>query len=191
VVGELYRANPIQNYDVGALRAITETGVEVLFYSAHPVASLVGPLASYEFTGGTVTIDETQRGAEFTAHFADGTTKTYGAPSAEQANKFLQCVEAVHSGAPVACDARAASAQCLAMNGLQDSASEIVPLPPALLKQMGEPGDLLTYLPGLENDLRQCWERGVLPAELGSLPWTRAGRQVDLRHYRHFPGGQP
>jgi hypothetical protein len=77
------------------------------------------------------------------------------------------------------------------MNGLQDSAPEIVPLPPALLKQMGEPGDLLTYLPGLENDLRQCWERGVLPAELGSLSWARAGRLIDLRHYRHFPGGQP
>jgi hypothetical protein len=51
--------------------------------------------------------------------------------------------------------------------------------------------DRLTWVEGLGESLLQCYDRECLPSELGSLPWAREGRAVDLRNYRFFPGGKP
>jgi hypothetical protein len=186
VTGELYRANPIENYDTAALRACTARGVDVLFYATHAVKDLVGPVYDWEFERARVTYggDRTQ----FTARFADGTTRTYGDPNADGMKKVVDVVDAVRSGAEVACPPEAASAHTLCMNGLQESA-EIVPFEPSLMKIEGEGGDRLTWVPGLGKVFTQCYEKALLPAE-AHIPWARPGRKVDLRNYKSFPSGE-
>ena len=55
VEAELYRANEIENYDTGAIRCHTASGVEILYFAAHPVPETIGPVFSYEFEDGGVT----------------------------------------------------------------------------------------------------------------------------------------
>ncbi len=188
LTGELYRANDISNFDTGALRCVTDQGVEVLFWSAHAVERLNGPLAVYEFTNATVTFDSAQEEPQFIATFRDGTTKTYGNPNLEQRNKFFQAVDAVRGGTPVACPVEAASAQTLCVNGLQDAVPDITPFPADLVKLCTRGDSPLTYVDGLASALETCFDRNALPSELG-FPWARAGRTVDLTNYGDFPGG--
>ena len=183
VTGELYRANPIQNYDTAALRARTASGVEVLFYATHAVKDLVGPVHDWEFKHAHVIYAGDRQ--EFTARFADGTTRSYGDPNADSMKKVVDVVDAVRSGAEVACPLEAASAHTLCMNGLQESA-EIAEFEPSLIKVEDPTGDPIRWVPGLGSVLTQCYEKAVLPAEV-HIPWARPGRTIDLRNFKSFP----
>jgi predicted dehydrogenase len=183
VTGELYRANDIQNYDTAALRARTEGGVEVRFYSSHAPREQAGPVSRYEFENATVT--SKSMNSPFVAQFADGTEKSYGAPDHSAEPKVRQFLDAVRGGDPVACRPEAASAQTLCMNGLQESA-QIVPFPDDIVRVEENDDDRRRYVKGLGDVLTRCFEQSALPAEL-DVPWSRAGRTVDLAGYARFP----
>jgi hypothetical protein len=70
------------------------------------------------------------------------------------------------------------------MNGLHDSADEIVDFPPSLVRIEGG----RTHVEGLGPVLTECYEAGELPSER-QVPWASAGRTVDLTDYGDFPGG--
>ncbi len=185
VQAELYRANSIQNFDAAALRAHTEAGVEILFYTAHPVRNNIGPVLRYEFEEVVVEYDD--RGSHLLAKFHDGRVKDYGDPFANDANKLWQAAEAVRSGAPLACGIEAATPQVLCINGAQESMWEIVDFPPDLVRKANPEGDPLTWVAGLQESFEDCYARGILPSEDSSLMWAKAGKVIDLRDYDHFP----
>ena len=76
VQAELYRANQIENYDTAAIRCHTDAGVEILFYTAHPVPNTIGPILSYEFEEAVVDFDASD--SRLRAHFHSGEVKDYG-----------------------------------------------------------------------------------------------------------------
>lgn len=186
VQAELYRANDIENYDTAAIRCETAEGVEVLFYTAHPVSDSVGPSLTYEFEDAVVTFEPWA--GPLVAHFHDGRVKDYGNPSADDGQKLWQAMDAVSTGAPLACGIAAASSHTLCVDGAQESMPEIGHFPRDLIRQrpMGD-DDALTYVPGLLETLETCYDEGVLPSELGSAPWARRGQTIDLRDYDRFP----
>jgi len=189
VIGELYHANLIENFDVGMLRCFTDTGVEILFYSTHAVSVTIGPVSHYEFENAHIYYGPREEGAQFIARFHDGTIRTYGNPDAEPHNKIWEAVETVHTGNPVACGLKAARSQLLCVNGLQDSMPEIIDFPESLIKVNGEPGGRQVSVRGLEETMIQCYDQGILPSEHGAVSWARPGRRVDLSNYRFYPGG--
>jgi len=186
VCAELYRANPIQNFDSAALRCHTQNGTEILFYTSHAVPSLIGPIFCYEFEEGTVFYEMGISGT-LMARFRDGSVKSYGDPSSDQTNKTWQSVEAVRSGRRVVCDVRAATAQTLVLNGAQDSMPEVEQLDDSLIDVVGEGEEEVKFVKGLQATFVQCYDRGILPSEHGNMPWAREGRTIDLTSYRSFP----
>lgn len=189
VTGELYRANPISNYDTATLRCLTDKDVEILFLSSHAVNENIGPVASYEFEDATVTIDASDHEGKLIAAFANGDQQVYGGPNMDQPGKLLQAIGAVRGENPIVCSVEAAATQTLCMNGLQDAVDAIVTVPQAVMGVQGEPGNLLTYISGMTRNLQECYDRFCLLSELGHLDWAKPGRTVDLRNYREFPGG--
>ncbi|MFQ5808691.1 MAG: Gfo/Idh/MocA family protein [Armatimonadota bacterium] len=190
VVGELYRANDIENYDTGAAQTFTEDGVEILYFAAHAVRDTVGPVFCYEFEKATVTLDHS--GGDIVARFEDGTTKNYGSPQSDYDRKLWDAMEATADGGsakPIACPPEAASSQTLCMNGIQESMPEIVEFPEAAINTKGPPDDRLTWVTGLGEVLQECYEQWKLPSELG-VEWAKAGEEVDLTDYRFYPGGR-
>jgi hypothetical protein len=188
VVGELYRANAIPNYDTGAARAYTQDGVEILYLAAHPVRDAIGPVFAYEFDNATVTLDDSD--GDIVARFADGTTKSYGSPQADLERKLWDAMEAAAGEAqqPIACPPEAASSHTLCMNGIQESMPDIVEFPQSLINVQGPPDDRLTWVTGLREVLEQCYEEWKLPSELGA-EWAKAGEEAKLSTYEFFPGG--
>lgn len=187
LTAELYRANPITNYDTGVMRAWTADGVELLFYSTHATTQLRGPEFVYEFEKGTARYDAATK--QLVAEFADGSRRAYGSPDSDMPRKLWDCVAAARGGSLPVCGIEAASAQTLCINGMQDSAP-IVPFPAELISVQGEGADRVTAVNGLAAVLTRAYEEGRLPAELG-VPWAVPGREVDLRQYEYYPGGRP
>ena len=197
VQAELYRANNIENYDTAAVRCHTEDGVEILFYTAHPVNENIGPVFTYEFENAVV--EYRAYDAPIVAHFKDGRVKDYGDPFANGDKKLWDAIEASRTragtrarrtGAPLACSISAAMSHTLAVNGAQESVDSIVDFPDDLVRRHDQNGDELLYVEGLVETLGRCYDQGVMPSELGDVPWAKIGRVVDLRDYRHYPSSE-
>ncbi len=189
IVAELYRANEIENFDTAALRVHTDAGAEVLFYGSHAIAEDCGPEFQFEFERATVTY--AAGSGPIIANFGDGATQVYGDPKAEpECAKLWTMLSAIQRDGAIPCGLEAARAQTVCVNGAQDSAGRPVAMPSELTRVRGEAPRRLTWVEGLANTLRSCYRENLLPSEAG-IPWACAGRFVELRHYRHFPGGQP
>jgi hypothetical protein len=188
VQAELYRANDIENYDTAALRCHTEDGVEILFYTAHPVNENIGPVFSYEFEDAVV--EYAAYNAPIVARFRDGRVKDYGDPFADEGKKLWDAIEASRTRAPLACSISAAMSHTLAVNGAQESVESIVDFPDDLVRRDDQNGDALIYVEGLVETLGRCYDEGVMPSELGDVRWAKIGDIVDLRDYRHYPSSE-
>jgi predicted dehydrogenase len=187
VTAELYRANEIPNFDTAALRVHTADGVEILFYGSHAVVEDSDPVFRIEFTGATVEFAGGM--SPVVARFDDGRVQRYASPnSPPQTRKLSMCVEAVAAGSPIPCGLEAARPHAVCTNGAHDSYGEPLRFPGDMIRVTHRESGPLTWVDGLAEDLRQCYVAGALPSELG-VSWAHAGKTVDLRDYRHFPGG--
>ena len=188
VQAELYRANPIENYDAAALRVVTEGNVEVLFYAAHTVPDEAHPVFCYDFEAATIEYTAYSE-CKLIARFKNGRVRTYGDPTAPGAewHKLWSCVDAIRSGETVVCGIEAASAHTRCINGAQES-TDITTIPPEGVRQetRGE-ADTLTWVVGLQETFLHSYTQGCLPADLGTFPWAKPGKVVNLTEYNYFP----
>ncbi|MBN2452036.1 MAG: Gfo/Idh/MocA family oxidoreductase [Lentisphaeria bacterium] len=179
---ELYRANPIGNFDTCAVRARTESGAEVLFYASHAVRNSRGPEFLFEFDRASVRFE----GKSVTARFADGSVHDYGNPNADGARKLWDCVRAAREETPIACGPETASAQTLCINGMYESLPTPAAFPPEWVQCHGDTGSRMLCVEGLEDVLAGAYARGALPAE-EKVPWATTGDEIDLDGYAEFP----
>jgi len=184
VQAELYRANPIENYDTAFLRVRTDQDAEILFYGSHAVPENMNPAFYYEFEQATVEYS-TNNGNNIIAHFKDGSNINYGDPNApgEEWKKLWQTVESIQTGKPVLCGIKAATAQTLCINGAQESAETIaIPREYIRVDKLGK-ADSLTWVVGMQEAILESYNQGCLPSEIKAYPWSKAGKTVDLRNY--------
>jgi hypothetical protein len=186
VQAELYRANPITNYDTGIARVSVEGGAQVLFCATHAVKTQRGPEFVLEFEQGTVVFGGEAR--TILATMSDGTTRDYGNPNRDATQKLRDCLAAVRGNASIVCGPEAAGAQTLVMNGMYESAGAITSFPPEAVAVHDDGKRHLTAVDGLETTLGACHERFCLPAEIGA-PWAVPGTEFSLAGYDHFPAG--
>jgi predicted dehydrogenase len=187
--GELYRALPIESADTAACRIRTDTDAEVLFLASHATELAIDPRFRLECDDAVITYGEHTR--EIIARSLTGTAVSYGDPDGtSQFQKLFVAIEAARPGAepavpPVVCGPEAAMAHTLAVNGLHESARDIVPFPAEMI---GRPEVDRTAARGLREALLDDARAGRLPSESGRS-WARAGRVVRLEGYEHYPGG--
>ncbi|MEA2736350.1 MAG: hypothetical protein QOE14_2801 [Humisphaera sp.] len=181
VQAELYRANDIENFDTAAIRCVTECGTEVLFYTSHAVAERRGPRSRFEFELGHVDFD-TGGSGEFVARFNDGRVKYYGHPNFDRHEKIWQSIDAVRTGKPVACGIAAAMSHAICVAAAQESAGEVSEFPSRLRRVVGFDGDAMVSIDRLGEQLIECYEREIMPAEHSELVWSRPGNVIDLKH---------
>lgn len=171
VTADLYRAAPIENYDTAAMRCVTISGVEVLFYVSHATKSDFGPVCRYEFEDAVVTFDSSDN-AGVVAYLSNGSIRRYGAAS-HGVDKLWDTIDAIQSGQPVCCGIEAAAAQTHAMITAQEN--EIVDFPASLVRERICDTGIAYTVDGLEEYLMRCFNESKLPSELtpswaGALP---------------------
>jgi predicted dehydrogenase len=177
VQAELYRANRIENYDTAAARIRADSGVEILFLVSHAGRLDSGPVLSYDFERATVLA--AGRGSDIRAFFHDGKVKNYGSPDAEPLKKLWDSIRAVRSSRAPVCGIEAASAQTLAVNGMQDSAAGIADFPSGLLRYEAEPNGKRVWVEGLDEIMERCYAESVLPSETDA-EWARPARLIKI-----------
>ena len=192
VQGEFYRAVPIESADTVACRVRTEGGAEVLFLASHATELTIEPRFRLECDDAVITYGEYSR--EIVARSDTGTATSYGDPDATpQFQKLFDAIDLARTAGAgpgldaqaVVCGPEAAMMQTLALNGLHESATEIVPFPASML---GRPDADRFAARGLRESLLDEYRAWQLPSEAGR-DWAQAGRVVNLDGYAHFPGG--
>ena len=179
VTAELYRAHPIENYDTAAIRTITNSGVELLFFTTHSTHSRQDPLLRFEFENATIIAGKNEDD-DITAEFHDGKKVKYGKPAAANVSqKLIDICESIRKNEPVVCGLEAAAAQTFAMSAAQKSMPKISDFPKDLVEIEGEPGKRRTSVRALEQTLNGCFDNAMLPSEIG-IEWARAGTKVEV-----------
>ncbi len=184
---ELYRANDIENYDTAAVKVWTEEGVELLYLVTHATQELVNPRFCYEFENATVYFDQDGE-SQIVAEFKDGSQKVYGDPFADPINKVWIMLDAIKGKSSYLCGIEAALPHVTCINGMQESLPDITEFPEKLVKfKKDEQGNKQgVYVEGLSDILLDCYNKWELPHELG-VEWAKAGREINLTGYKHFP----
>ncbi|MDD8025955.1 MAG: Gfo/Idh/MocA family oxidoreductase [Acidobacteriota bacterium] len=184
IQAELYRANPIENCDTAAARIDLEDGTPVLFWFSHAARLDRGPRLRLEFEKGVVTAE--RRGGSLRGETAGGDVRDYGNPDATPMKKLWDAIGAAASGTVPVCCVQAASAQTLAINGMQASAGEIGVFPDDLRRESPHGDSTLIWVEGLDEALEEGFETSRLPSEIGRFPWARPGEPIDLRNFDAF-----
>ncbi|MFO7979501.1 MAG: Gfo/Idh/MocA family oxidoreductase [Candidatus Aminicenantes bacterium] len=187
VEAETYKVYPIQNFDTVAARILTNEGTELLFYASHSIQKSLGPLFKLEFEHATVNYGETSK--TIVCHGNNSQNKDYGNPDSEnQFKKFYEALNVIKNSKAVLCGPEAAYPHTLVVNGIQDSVPEANSFPSSLILRH-DTGESL-WGKDLGKALYNCYLNSCLPSEK-SLKWAVKGRQINMKNYKFFPGGQP
>lgn len=155
---ELYRANPIENFDTAKVDLTFPGGAQAHMLASHAVDTEINPLFIYKFENASVCYanddDACTRSlmpVGYTAYghiqvlFSDGTTADYGDPFDDQCRKLTLAIDAVLSGnAEAVCGITAASVHTRLIDHIQNHA-KICDFSAEELRKK----DLLTYADGL------------------------------------------
>ncbi len=174
---ELYRANDIENHDTAAIRAVTEDGVEILFYASHTVPASMGPMFRFDFENAVVTYSA-ESVSGIVARFRNGNIKRYGDPMLDRTAKIRESIAAAAGDGEVACPARAAMPHVVCIAAAHASMPRITSMPQNLVTVSGSDGDKMLTVNGLHSTLIQCFDQWLLPSEFGGLEWARPGAVI-------------
>ena len=191
VQAELYRANDIENYDTVAMRCITDTGAELLFYTSHAVHVKMGPVLHYEFEKAVVYYEADNVHGGIVARFHDGLIRRYGDPNLDRQLKIWQAMDAVHSGKRLACGVRGAAPHTLCISAAQASMPQIQSFPDELVVVEELPDGPMRAVTGLPAALVQCYDQAILPFEHRGLDWAACGGIIDVRSPQWSLDGKP
>lgn len=176
ITGECYRAHPVENFDAACCRIETRENTEILFYTAHCVQKRVGPISRFEFDNAVAIIQES---GDLIVRFSNGREEDYGNANKANKRKLNHCIERCRAvdGGRTLCGPEAALAQTLCINGLQQM--PVTTLAGAEVAQgADDKGEILAYVPGLEEIMRQCHEHGILFSEMTNPAITWSGKPV-------------
>jgi hypothetical protein len=93
--------------------------------------------------------------------------------------KLWDCLELVGCPESPVCGLEAALSQTLCVEGLHASAPAILGFAADRVRRVDKTGHDRTWVEGLDEELRLCYERNRLPSEAG-FSWARPGRLIDL-----------
>jgi predicted dehydrogenase len=176
VVAELYKANPIENFDTIALRMETRVCGDMIFLASHAVNDRRNPTFQYSFEKAELLSSDELTGGNVVAVFRDGRRVNYGAPSGEDTAKLWSSIDAVRTGTAPSCVAMTALPHTLCIDAIQRSVPDI----PAFPKKMVHTGDNgVVYAEGVARTLWECYEASLLPSER-AVPWAKAGLKYSL-----------
>ena len=148
IEAELYRANPIENFDTAIISCGFANGAESLFIASHSTERGFEPAFEYRFSKGVLEFSETGE-RNIIGRLDSGELRDYGDPFADQLNKLNIAVANVGAEHPfIPCGIETASAQvkCIAECAKQP----IIDFPESR-KRIGD-GEL-TYIDGLYGEL--------------------------------------
>ena len=163
--GVLYRGNPnVENYDIASLRFMTDSGVPILYYTAHPLKSRnLGQDGLAEFEHGKLTWG---RGKPFLMETDSGEILSYGMDgNTPMMQKLYDAVQCVKDGTAPLCGPRSGLSHLRAVRMAQTL--PVRNIAPEHITWLEEDQDLFPCVQGLEEAFLASAEQWALPGEIG------------------------
>ena len=188
VEAELYRVNPIENYDTIGMRVTLSGETQLLVLLTHACEKSIGPITTFHGDRGTVTrlqdrieLHKPGRDPEVLARGPEG-------GRAFMARRFHRLVRGVED--PEICLATLESSrpQTVVVSGASEATPIHCPPDSVIGSVPDDRGGTCTTIKGIESLFEQCIAQEKLLHESGLAAWTRPSGHRDLRDYRHFAG---
>lgn len=188
VEAELYRANPIENYDTCSLRVQTAGGATLLALLTHACRETRDPLLTITGEEGSLEADPRSAATLRDARGAEVERIAFAAdPRVAMVRRFAGRVRGALDDRAIATLEQSA-AHLLVVNGASEAAA-VRPLPAAAIEALpGRDGASLRAIRGIEETFARCARQGQLLSESGLAAWSVPPGRRDLRGYRHFAG---
>ena len=172
IEGELYRANDqVENFDTAAVRAVTESGTPVYYYTSHALQSAkLGPLAEYEFEKGTIYYGKDYGQGpvmDYIAEMKDGSRISYGEiPKGERLQKLYDAIACTRNGGHPVCTVSCAVPHLYAVEALAQM--PVWPVKKSCLEFTEKDGDRFCRIRNLEDIFTQCYHGQLMPSQAGA-----------------------
>jgi len=189
---ELYRAYPIESTDTVQLRFETDTGVACHVFLSHASEVEMGPMMRLQFEKGEIAWFSHEGQAEI--HYADGRKEQFDNRHDKwRYDAFYNFARSLLFGDALICPPEVGRAHTLTISAMHESCPDIVSIP---ADDVFAQEDWMIYPKNTRGHFHRVKSLGewmvkaaqehVLLSEMG-VPWARAGREVVLDDYDHFP----
>jgi predicted dehydrogenase len=182
---ELYRVNPIENYDTCALRIVTGDGVSILVLLTHACGSTIGPRIVLHGSRGMASWSYN----DTDTFMIDGVPYAYRLP-AEIDNRQIDWLTQWMSGElndGLVATLENARAHAVVVSGASQ-ASPIHTIDDSHIVSGGSADDPVLQISNIEKIFGDCVMQFQLPGESGKVPWAKPASRIDLRGYQYFEG---
>jgi predicted dehydrogenase len=176
MAAELYRAQPIENYDTAALRIETDSGVAVHFYASHSSKSTLEPEMVLEGDGGRAVW---RHGRSYTveARGAAPRSVALGDEQSARLRMFRSAIRRLGDPGVLICDTATAREHTRCIQAAQAS-GPVRDVPREWLETNGKPGlRQKTWITGVEDAMRRAFDEGRSLAEVG-CPWAGPALEI-------------
>lgn len=169
---ELFRANPIENFDTALIRAYMPGGADVLFIASHATKECRNPRFEYQFEKGIVTFDQ-DHGCQIVGHLEDGREIVYGNPFDDQMKKIRIAIANAKETDPekrfIPCGVRTAAPHVHVITAMKDA--KIVTFTDPILTVDTSAGaeDPQMVAKGLTEALETCYAEGCMLSEADAV----------------------
>jgi hypothetical protein len=167
---ELYRAQPIENYDTAALRIETETGVEIRFYASHSCRSAQDPELVLEGDGGRVVWNH---GRGYRIEPRGGAVRhiTLGDEQSARLVMFRSALHRLSDPGVFVCGTAIAREHTRCIQAAQRSGS-VIDVPKEWVETNRKAGPRQeTWVVGMEETMRRAYEAALPLGKIG-CPWA-------------------
>lgn len=184
VAAELYRVNPIENYDTCSLRVEINGQIPLLIHLTHAGEQPIEPTIHITGERGNVLWRMNEPGVLN----VDGKSQPLpanGDTRGQMIHKIARWLRGDSSTLVVSLEM--AKAHLAVVNGASE-ATAVRRIGDEHVKSKKTNGDTIRMLPGIETVFEQASLQNQMLHETGAFPWTVAGGSKDLRGYHHFNG---
>jgi predicted dehydrogenase len=187
VEAELYRVNPIENYDTCSLRYELPGGVKFLVLMTHACAEGCGPVTEIRCERGTVRFTH-GRHVEVSGEGWVRKASTLEQLHANMQRGVVNWLRGEDSENAAVATLEVARGHTVAVNGVSEAAS-VLTVPGEFVRATPvEEGKVLRSLDGIDEIFATCAAGGMMLHESGLVPWSVAGGKKDLTGYSEFRG---
>jgi predicted dehydrogenase len=181
VSAELYRAQPIENFDTAALRIETDTGVAIHFYASHSCTSNFDPEVIIEGTAGRVIW---RHGADYTVEPLGAARRRVplGDEQSARLRMFRNALGRLQDKNVFVCGTAIAREHTRCIQAAQRS-GPVRDVPKEWVETNGEPGlRRQTWIVGVEETMRRAFEQARSLGEI-ACPWASPQMEIAVADF--------
>ncbi|MCC5830319.1 MAG: Gfo/Idh/MocA family oxidoreductase [Phycisphaeraceae bacterium] len=192
VEAELYRANPIENFDTCSLRITLADGTPMLVHLTHAGQELQHPTLMLEGEAGRLSWSF---GGQIDLRITSDTGKPDMAYSTQRderphrfmADRFNQLIRGIDDPRVAVSTLENARVQTLVVNAASEAAA-VRTVPESAIRTEGEGEMALRVINGIEDGFAWCNENEKMLHESGRFDWTVPAEKMSLQGYKSFSG---